>query len=67
MNKREFDKFVHRNYDTVKVIHCRVWNGFEDGEDVAWLDVYFEDEDFTSIFCSDYYDIGSKELYKLQK
>lgn len=67
MNKRDFRKFLKDNLVSSKVIYCRIWNSFDDGEYVSWLDIYIEEEDYPCFYCSDYFDEGSKELLSLQK
>lgn len=70
MNKREFDKFVLKNINNFDTIYIRVWNGFDDdNNDASWLEVYFEMEDYPSVYTSDYVpekDEYKKDLYKEQ-
>ena len=68
MNKREFEKFILRNKDSIKSIHCNIVDSIDmDGDLCCWLDVYISGEDYTTIFCSDNFVPDSKEVIKLQK
>lgn len=53
MGKKDFDKFIRRNYEDIKAINIRIWNGNEFEEDSSWLEVYFEMEDYPEIYTSD--------------
>lgn len=68
MNKREFEKFVFRNLDSIKSVHCNIVEGYDLNNDLCcWLDVYIEGDSYTTIFCSDDYPLDSKEIVSLQK
>ena len=70
MNKREFIKLISNYYNSNK-IYIRIWNGFDDdNNDASWLEVFIEDEEYTSIYISDYFeenDENKKLLLKEQK
>lgn len=67
MNKVQFEKFVLKNLDNIKQINCYITERCEsDNEEYHWLDVYIEGDEFTTIFCSEDYPVGSKEVLKLR-
>lgn len=71
MNKREFESYYLKNMSNIRNVIIRIWNGFDlDNELSSWLEVYFDDSEYTQIFISDNFkDIADnkKELSKLQK
>ncbi len=67
MNKREFEKFVLRNIESIKSFHCNIVDSLDmDGEMCCWLDVYISGDEYTTVFCSDNFPPDSKEVLKLQ-
>ena len=68
MNKREFDKALYSKWRNVTEIRAVIWNGYDnDNNNASWLDVLVVNEEFDSIYVSDYAPEGEKELYKMQK
>lgn len=66
MNKREFEKFVISNLEDIECIRCDLVEGFDDNNEISlWVDVCIKSDEYTSVYCSDYFPLDSKEVRKL--